>query len=293
MESAGYRPSHASMSHLILNQSLISPQFLAASLTAENLVLLDASMKPVNPTGVKVFSDPTYIPGTLRFDYNTHLCDRSSTLPHMMPSAGYFTEELQRMGINRDSALVVYDNIGVYASSRAWWMLRAMGHRNVAVLNGGLPAWVQSGYPTSKTFATARGHGDFVANPSPGRIVGSREVARALVNPDFCVVDARSAGRFSGREPEPRPGLRGGHMPGAVNLPYTEVLSGGTLHGPETLRALFANHRGKKLIFSCGTGVTACIVALAADQAGFEDLSVYDGSWTEWGNPESGMPVES
>lgn len=279
------------MSHLILHQSLISPQFLAENLTAENLVLLDASMKPVNSTGVKVSNEPVYVPRTLRFDYDTHLCDHSSPLPHMMPSAGYFTEELQKMGINQDSAIVVYDNIGVYASPRAWWMLRVMGHRNVAVLNGGLPAWVQAGHPTCKTLAAPKVRGNFVANVCPGWSVGSQEVAAALKDPACCVVDARSAGRFEGREPEPRPGLRGGHMPGAVNLPYTDVLNGGILHDSATVRAAFGKYRGKRLIFSCGTGVTACIVALAADQAGIDNLSVQDGSWTKWGRLDSGLPV--
>lgn len=279
------------MSHLVLKQSLISPQFLAENSTAENLVLMDASMKPLTSTGLKVPKEPSYIPGTLRFDYDTHLCDRTSPLPHMMPSAEDFTEELQKMGVNQDSAIVVYDNIGVYASPRAWWMLRAMGHRNVAVLNGGLPAWVQAGYPTCQTLTASKGRGDFVASVCPGWNVGAQEVAMALQDPAVRVVDARSAGRFAGREPEPRPGLRGGHMPGAVNLPYTDVLTGGILLEPATVRAVFDRYRGKRLIFSCGTGVTACIVALAADQAGFETLPVYDGSWTEWGRLDSGLPV--
>lgn len=280
------------MSHITFPNSLIPPQFLAENLSAENLIILDASMKPVTNIGVAQPTVPTYIPGSLRFDYDTHICDHNTSLPHMMPTPEFFTEEMQKMGIRKDSAIVVYDNVGVYASPRAWWMFRAMGHDNVAVLDGGLPAWINAGYETTATLATPTSRGDFASHPRPELIVDSQTVTHALSDSAFSVMDARSAGRFKGQEPEPRAGLRGGHMPGAVNLPFAETQTNGVMKSPALLREMFNEYQNKKLIFSCGTGVTACILALAADQAGVKNLSVYDGSWTEWGASTSGLPVE-
>lgn len=279
------------MTHIKLNTSLVSVQWLHENLTAENLVILDASMKPVTNIGVAEPSSPAFIPGSLRFDYDGHIREQNTPLPHMMPTAEFFTEEMQKMGINQDSAIVAYDNVGVYASPRAWWMFRAMGHENVAVLDGGLPAWIQAGYETTPNLSSVTRRGDFASHPPPGLFVDSQAVTHALGDSAFSVMDARSAGRFYGQEPEPRAGLRGGHMPGAVNLPFAETQVNGVMKSPALLQDMFAKYQNKKLIFSCGTGVTACILALAADQIGLKDLAVYDGSWTEWGSESSGLPV--
>lgn len=279
------------MSRLTLTNSLISPQFLFENLSAENLIILDASMKPVTNIGVSEPTAPTYIPGSLRFDFDNEIKDQNTTLPHMMPTPEFFTEEMQKLGINKDSAIVAYDNVGVYASPRAWWMFRAMGHDNVAVLDGGLPAWIKAGYETTTTLTTVTQRGDFASHPRPGLFVDSQAVAHALSDSAYSVLDARSAGRFTGQEPEPRAGLRGGHMPGAESMPFGETQADGVMKSPALLREMFAQYQNKKLIFSCGTGVTACILALAAEQAGVNDLAVYDGSWTEWGAVDSGLPV--
>jgi len=277
------------MSHITFTNSLITPQFLAENRSAENLIILDASMKPVTPVGEAVAD--AYIPNSLRFDFDNEIKDHNTSLPHMMPSPEFFTEKMQAMGINQDSAIVVYDNVGVYASPRAWWMFRAMGHDNVAVLDGGLPAWIKAGYETTPTLTTATRRGDFASHPRPGLFVDAQAVTHALSDSAYSVMDARSAGRFYGQEPEPRAGLRGGHMPGAVNLPFGETQTDGVMKAPALLREMFAQYQNKKLIFSCGTGVTACILALAADQTGHKNLAVYDGSWTEWGAVSSGLPV--
>jgi thiosulfate/3-mercaptopyruvate sulfurtransferase len=279
------------MSNLILSNALITPQLLAKNLLAENLIILDASMKPVTNIGVAQPSTPTYIPNSLRFDYDAHIREHNTTLPHMMPTPEFFTEEMRKMGIRKNSAIVVYDNVGVYASPRAWWMFRAMGHDNVAVLDGGLPAWIKAGYKTTTTLITAKSRGDFASHPRPELIVDSQAVSHALSDSAFSVMDARSAGRFYGQEKEPREGLRGGHMPGAVNLPFEETQTDGVMKSPSLLREMFAQYQNKKLIFSCGSGVTACILALAAEQAGVKELAVYDGSWAEWGSVDSGLPV--
>jgi thiosulfate/3-mercaptopyruvate sulfurtransferase len=279
------------MTSVKITNSIVSIQWLAENLSAENLILFDASMKPIVPVPNATPEPPVYIPGSLRFDFDDVLCDHNTSLPHMMPGPEFFADEMQKMGVNHDSAIVVYDKVGVYSSPRAWWMFRAMGHQQVAVLDGGLPAWIQAGYETVPTLATPKGRGDFASLPQGGLFVDSKTVVQALADSAFSVIDARSAGRFKGQEPEPRAGSRGGHMPNAVNIPYTDVLENGWMSSGSKLRSIFEPYKDKRMIFSCGSGVTACVVALAAEQAGYTDLAVYDGSWSEWGAPDSGLPV--
>jgi len=281
------------MTNVKINESLVSVQWLAENLNAENLVILDASMPPVTVAGNnKAQQDPTYIPGSRRFDFDREIRDKESHLPHMMPSPEMFTDEAQKLGINRDSAIVVYDDAGIYASPRAWWMFRAMGHSQVAVLDGGLPAWIKAGFETVPNLEELpKKRGDFVSQPQEELFSDSADVFIALHDRNFVVLDARSEGRFKGVEPEPRPGLRPGHMPHSVNVPFTSVLEDGRLASKAKLHSIFDKYKDKKMIFSCGSGVTASILALAADQAEFKDLSVYDGSWSEWGLPSSGLPV--
>ena len=274
-----------------LPDSIVSAQWLAENGSAQNLILFDASMKPIGAARDAVQETPAYIPNSLRFDFDDVLCDHNTSLPHMMPSPEFFTDEMQKLGVNHDSAIVVYDKVGIYSSPRAWWMFRAMGHDQVAVLDGGLPAWIQAGYETVPTLATPQGRGDFASQPQGGLLVDSKFVLQALADSSFSVIDARSAGRFTGQEPEPRVGLRSGHMPKAVNIPYTEVIENGRLSSKPKLRSIFEQYKDKKMIFSCGSGVTACVLALAAEQAGYKDLTVYDGSWSEWGAADSGLPL--
>jgi thiosulfate/3-mercaptopyruvate sulfurtransferase len=199
---------------------------------------------------------------------------------------------MQKMGINAESAIVAYDNVGIYASPRAWWMFRAMGHEQVEVLDGGLPAWIQAGYktvPQLKEKPTQRGN--FISRPQDGMFVNSSDILQALKDKNFTVMDARSEGRFKGLEPEPREGLRGGHMPNAVNIPFANVLDDGVMKSGSKLQTMFQEYKNKKMIFSCGSGVTSCILALAAEQTGYKNLSVYDGSWSEWGLTSSTLPV--
>lgn len=277
------------MTKVTVPNSLVSAQWLKENLLAENLIVLDASMKPVG--NVVASQTIAHIPGSLRFDFDNEIREKNTPLPHMMPTAEFFTEEMQKLGIDEESAIVAYDNVGVYASPRAWWMFRAMGHDNVAVLDGGLPAWINAGYEVSSTLATSSLRGNFASHPRPELIVDSQAVLHALNDSAFSVMDARSAGRFIGQEPEPRAGLRGGHMPGAVNIPFGETQVDGVMKSPALLQEMFAQYKNKKMIFSCGSGVTACILALAAEQAGLRNLAVYDGSWAEWGREDSGLPV--
>ena len=281
------------MKNIKINDSLVSVQWLAENLNAENLVILDASMPPITAgDDNKAREDPAYIPGAWRFDFDKEIRDKETHLPHMMPRPEIFTEEVQKLGISKDSAIVVYDDAGIYASPRAWWMFRAMGHSQVAVLDGGLPAWIKAGFATVPNLEELpKQRGDFVSQPQNELFSDSADVFIALHDHNFVVMDARSEGRFKGVEPEPRPGLRLGHMPHSINIPFTSVLEDGRLASKAKLHSIFGKYKDKKMIFSCGSGVTASILALAADQAEYKDLSVYDGSWSEWGLPSSGLPV--
>ncbi len=283
------------MSKAKITSPLVSVQWLAENFDAENLVILDASMKPVTPVGNDSSEDNSCIKGARRFDFDNDIRDKNTSLPHMMPSAEFFTEEMQKLGINKGSAVVVYDYVGVYSSPRAWWMFRAMGHGQVAVLDGGLPAWKKAGLPCGERLEKeAKQRGDFVANPREGLFCDSAHVLEALSDSRHAVLDARSEGRFKGIEPEPRAGLRGGHMPNSINLPFANVVVNGFVLPKSQLESVFAKlvRKEQTLIFSCGSGVTACIDALAAELAGYSNFSVYDGSWSEWGLPSSGLPVE-
>ncbi|MBL8080556.1 MAG: sulfurtransferase [Anaerolineales bacterium] len=280
------------MTNVKIPNSLVSVQFLAENLSAENLIVLDASMKPVTPVANTGPAATRYIPNSLRFDFDNEIRDHNTSLPHMMPSPEFFSDEMQKMGINKNSAIVVYDNVGVYASPRAWWMFRAMGHDQIAVLDGGLPAWITAGYETvTQLKEKPEKRGDFISQPQDGMFVDSSIVLNALNDDNFSVMDARSEGRFKGLEPEPRESLRGGHMPNAINIPFSSVLENGMLKSKPGLQSIFEGYKNRKMIFSCGSGVTACILALAAEQAGYQNLSVYDGSWSEWGLASSKLPV--
>lgn len=263
---------------------MVSSDWLVSNFNLPNLVILDASIPSVNSMKPSAL-EQIRIPGARFFDLKREFSDLSSDLPGMMPAEDSFAESARNLGLNQASRIVVYDNLGIYSSPRVWWMFRAMGHANVAVLDGGLPEWHKLGYPTESILEYKQVKGDFEARFDGSQVAKIPEVKSAITDFQTKVIDARSPIRFIGIAPEPREGLRSGHIPNAINLPYDNVLQDGKMRPTAELKAIFKELgiTDERLIFSCGSGVTACIILLAADIAGFDRYAVYDGSWAEWG----------
>lgn len=282
------------MSSLTLPSALVDSHWLANHLNHPELILLDASwyMPNAQRNGEQEWQQQRIAQAQF-FDFDNVIKDHDSALPHMLPTAEQFAQHVAQLGVSNHSVIVIYDGSGIFAAPRAWWMFKAMGHQQVAVLNGGLPAWLEQGYPIEKTPPTKATLAHYEAHHQADWVVNANQVATALTKPaDYLVLDARSVDRFSGQTPDPRPKVRAGHMPGAQCLPFTELISQGHLLPIATLKEKLApllNHK-QQLICSCGSGVTAAILALAAYLVGQHKVAVYDGSWCEWGS-NTALPV--
>ena len=266
---------------------LVETEWLAERLDAPDIVVLDASLHlPTTGRDAKAEYLAVHIPGALFFDIDD-IADETSPLPHMLPSTVKFASRVKKMGVGDGARVVVYDSEGLYSAARAWWMFRIMGHGDVAVLNGGLKKWKAEGRPLEDGEAPRRTPRHFTPRFHAELVRDAAEVRALIGSPAAQIVDARSAGRFEGRDADPRPGLRQGHIPGSRNVPFATLLNAdGTLKPAAELATVLAKagvEVERPVVATCGSGVTAGIVALALAVLGRPDAAVYDGSWVEWG----------
>jgi|HubBroStandDraft_6_1064221.scaffolds.fasta_scaffold177050_2 thiosulfate/3-mercaptopyruvate sulfurtransferase len=277
-------------------EALVGTEWLAAHLDDPHVRVVDSSFKlpGITPTAREDY-DRGHIPGTVFFDIDD-IAEPGASLPHMVPSPELFARKMEGLGIGDDDRVIVYDSAGLSSAGRAWWMLRLFGHRNVALLDGGLPQWKADGRPL-ETAVPNPPLRRFTARFDPALVRDKHALLDNLATRREQVVDARAAGRFAGVAEETRPGLRRGHIPGSRNLPYDRVTDPQThrLRDAEALSELFRDAGvalDRPIVTSCGSGVTACALAFALHLIGHPGAAVYDGSWSEWGLPGD-TPVET
>ena len=266
-------------------KNFVSTEWLAAHLHDPALGIIDGSWHlPTTGRNARAEFRAGHIPGAVFFDID-EIADSSSGLPHMLPQPLAFAAAMRELGLGDGMSMVVYDSLGLFAAARVWWTLRAFGVAGAKILEGGLPKWIAENRPLEEGEARRQAR-TFTPRLDHGAVADLADVRRALADRTIQVVDARPADRFEGAAPEPRPGLRSGHMPGALNLPFTEIVENGRLKSGPKLAAAFAD-RGvelsKPILATCGSGVSAALVALAAEEAGGKLVGLYDGSWAEWG----------
>ena len=267
-----------------MNKSIISVKWLDSKLNDENLVILDCTLKnqleKLSPTIQDI-----QIKNARFFDIKFKFSDTKSQFPTAYPTRNQFEKESQKLGINDDSIIVVYDANGIYSSPRVWWLFKSMGHQQIFVLNGGLPEWIKNNYQTEKKSEKKYLKGNFHIKSNENIVRKFDDIMSNLSSKKELVIDVRSKDRFEGKVPEPRKGLRSGQIGNSINLPYTKVLNNGKFQNKKHLKILFEFLKDEKrnIVFSCGSGITACVVYLASESILSNSRAVYDGSWTEWG----------
>lgn len=266
---------------------VVSTEWLAERLDAPDIAIIDASWHlPTAKRDAKAEFQAARIPGAQFFDLDD-ISDTATTLPHMLPSPEKFASRMRKLGIGDGKKVIAYDTAGLFSAARAWWMFRIFGHDDVAVLDGGFPKWQAEGRPIDEDPPAKPQERHFSARFQSMMVRDKAEVLGAIKSAKSQIADARSPGRFTGAEPEPRPGVRSGHMPGAANVHYATLLNkDGTLKSPDEIAKVFAAAGidvKKPVITSCGSGVTAAILTLGLTLIGAKEHALYDGSWSEWG----------
>jgi len=278
------------------NSALVSTQWLAEHLNAPDVRIVDGSYYlPHEGLNPRAEYEVQHIPGAVFFDID-EIADTTNPLPHMLPPPEKFSSRVRKLGLGDGVRIVVYDQRGIMSAPRVWWTFRFFGHEDVAVLDGGLPKWLREGRPISEEPAHP-GERHFTPRVNSLMVRDRQQILANLKNHREQVLDARSAGRFAGRDPEPRPGLRGGHIPGSLSLPFTDLLDreSQTFLPPDQLRAQVEAagvDLNRPVVTTCGSGITAAVLALGLHMIGHADVSLYDGSWTDWGQPGE-CPVET
>jgi thiosulfate/3-mercaptopyruvate sulfurtransferase len=276
---------------------LVSTQWLADNLGRPGVVVLDATYHlPTVKRDARAEYAGEHIPGALFFDIDT-IADPDSSLPHMLPTPESFARTVEALGIGSDDHVVAYDSYGLMSAARPWWMFRVFGHDRVSVLDGGLAKWKREGRPVTGAKSVPAPAKRFQPRPRPDLVRSKDHLLGNLKDRSEQILDARAAGRFQGTAPEPRAGLRSGHIPGSINLPYNRLVDADaqTVLARDALREQFTKagvDLGRPIVTSCGSGVTACVLALGLELAGAKHVAVYDGSWSEWGLPGN-TPVET
>jgi thiosulfate/3-mercaptopyruvate sulfurtransferase len=275
---------------------IVTADWLKSHLGAPDVRVLDCtSYLPTEPRTGRQTYDAHHIPGARFFDIED-IADTDSPLPHMLPAPEKFASRVRKLGLGDGHRIICYDQNNFNASARVWWMFRAMGHADVAVLDGGFDAWRAAGGAIEDLPPHFQADRHFTVRPRRDLVRDLEQTKAMLASGSAQVVDARSAARFRGQADEPRPGLRKGHAPGAVSVPFTEVIANGFMKPEAEIRAVFAKagvDLAKPIINMCGSGVTAAILALAQSIAGHDDAAIYDGSWSEWGAGAAQTPVEA
>lgn len=275
---------------------LVTPQWLAEHVDDANIVILDARMSPpglIPKRNIQAEFEQGHIPGAVYFDIDG-IADNSTDLPHMLPSPEVFCEMVGQLGISEQHTLVIYDDGNLFSAPRVWWTFHIFGAKKVYILAGGISGWLQVGFalesgPASPTPQT------FNATFNDTSVKNVQEVLAALGNKEIQILDARPAGRFKAHEPEPRPGLHLGRIPRSINVPWGSMVENGNLKSPQELETIFVAHGvdlTKPIITSCGSGVTAAVVALGLAAVNAPSVALYDGSWAEWGASDS-LPIDS
>ncbi len=260
-----------------------------------NVKFIDASFyMPISGKDIYEIYKKAHIPNSRFIDIN-EIADKSSPLPHMMPDLNLFNQTISKLGIKNSDTIIVYDQSGIaMAACRAWWMFKSFGHDKIFILNGGLPEWKKAGYKLesgqNKTFPNTDYKSSFKNNYIANKEQILNEIGKSII------FDARSKDRFAGKVKEPREGLVSGHIPESINIPYTDLLNDNKLKDTNQLKKIFSKRikDNKKIICSCGSGVTACVIALAIKECGFDNqISIYDGSWSEWGQETLNLPIST